>query len=166
MDGGVPEVEQLLTIGGYKDGQVAGGVAGGRDGNDAGHDLGLAFERFDVVAQGAEAAASHGVERILGSFRDLEGPEVSTGAGPEFPFDFREDAAGVGEGGAAAGVDCAADVVWVGVGEDDGIDIPGADAGNFQAGLYGAGAAGILAGAGIDQDGMAAGFYEQAGIRA
>jgi hypothetical protein len=54
----------------------------------------------------------------------------------------------------------------MGVGEDYGIDIAGADAGDFEARLNGSGGAGILAGAGIDEDDAAASFDEQAGIGA
>ena len=57
-------------------------------------------------------------------------------------------------------------MVGVGVGEDYGIDILGADAGHFEARLDGAGSAGVFAGPGIDQHDMPYGFDEQAGIRA
>src|ERR1017187_3335545 len=47
-----------------------------------------------------------------------------------------------------------------------GLRSVGADAGHFEARLDGAGGAGGFAGPGIDQDDMAAGLDEQAGIRA
>ena len=88
------------------------------------------------------------------------------GAGPEFPLQFGQNVAGVGESRPAAEVDRAADVVWVGVGQDHRIDIPGPYAGHFQARLDGAGGAGVFACPGIDQHDMASRFDQQAGIRA
>src|ERR1017187_1076093 len=92
--------------------------------------------------------------------------EVGASAGPEFPFQFGEKISGVGERGAAAKVDGAADMVGVGVGEDHAIDILRADAGHFEARLYGAGGAGIFACPGIHEHDMASGLDEQSGIGA
>ena len=149
-----------------KDGEVAGGVSGSGDDGDAGNDFGFAIDGLDLMAERSEAAAGHGLNAGLGIFGQAQAGQVGAGAGPELPFDFGEDVAGVGEGGAAEHVDGAADVVGVGVGEDDGIDIVGTDAGDFEARLNGSGGARVLAGAGIDEDDVAAGFDEQAGIGA
>src|ERR1035438_3814084 len=92
--------------------------------------------------------------------------QVGAGAGPEFPFQFGENISGVGESGAPAQVDGAADVVGVGVGEDHGVDILGADAGHLEARLDGAGSGGVFAGPGIHEHDMASGFDEQACIGA
>jgi hypothetical protein len=166
VDGGIAEVEQILAFRGNQDGQMARRVTGRGNGGDAGHDFGFAVDGLDLVAQHAEAAARHGVDGLLGRVGHAERTQVGAGGGPELPFDFGKHVAGVGEGGAPAQVDGAADVVGVGVGENHGIDILGADAGHFQARLDGAGSAGGFTGPGIDQDDMTPGFDEQAGIRA
>src|SRR5450759_5017672 len=164
VDGGIAQVEQLLAFGCDQHGKMAWSVAGRGNGDDAGHDLDLAVDGLDLVAQRAEAAARHGVEGLLGRVGHAERAQVGAGGGPEFPFQFGENIAGVGESGAPAQVDGAADVVGVGVGEDDGIDILWADTGPFEARLNGAVGAGIFASPGIDQHDMASGFDEQAGI--
>ena len=61
VDGGIAEVEQLLTFGGDEHGEVARRVSGCGNGDYARHDFGFAIDGFDLVAEGAEAAAGHGI---------------------------------------------------------------------------------------------------------
>ena len=65
--------------------------------DDAGHDFSFAVDGLDLVAQGAKAAARHGVERLPGGVGHAEWPQVGVRAGPEFPFQFGKNVAGVGE---------------------------------------------------------------------
>ena len=93
-------------------------------------------------------------------------PQVGVRAGPEFPFQFGKHVAGVGESRAPAKVDRAANVVWMGVSQDDGIDILRPYASHFEARLNGAGRTGVFPRPGIDQRDMASGFDQQTGIGA
>ena len=141
-------------------------VTGSGNADHAGHDFSFPVDGLDLVAQRAKAAARHGVQRLLGGIGQAEVPQVGVGAGPEFPLQFGKNVAGVGESGAPAQVDRAANVVWMGVSQDHGIDILGAYAGHVQARLNGAGRTGVFACPGIDDHDMASGFDQQAGIRA
>jgi hypothetical protein len=93
-------------------------------------------------------------------------PQVGVRPRPEFPFQFGKHVASVGKGRAAAKVDRAANVVWMGVSEDDGIDILRPYTSHFQARLNSAGRPRVFPRPGIDQRDMASRFDQQTRIRA
>jgi hypothetical protein len=123
-------------------------------------------DRFDLVPQGPEATARHRLDRFPGCLGHSEVAEIAADAGPEFPFEFGQNVAGIGECRASEQVDRAADVVGVGVGEDHRVDISGPDAGHFQPRLDRTAGAGVFAGPGIDQHDVSTGLDQQAGVRA
>ena len=118
LDGrGVEEVshdeEGLRLIG-----RVAGGVAGGVKGGDAGERRLAKGEGLDAAHVGGEDLSGEGAVAA-----GLRLPIVALGGG--------EVEGGLGEDGGAVGVDQAADVVAVQVGEEDVADRVGPDAGKY-----------------------------------
>lgn len=119
---GIAHVQQLLTLGFEGDDHVARRVTGRGNRADAGQQLPVERQRVEPVCDRGEGVA----DPVGVHLRALGQVLIPVPVGR---LDRPDEVAGVGEDGVASRVEYAADVVGVGMGDDDRVDGLGRDAG-------------------------------------
>jgi len=116
--------QQLVASGMDEEGRHAGRVTGCGDGRQAWHDLDAGLVEFNLVHDRLETVLDIRCEAYAKLLRYRHVGEIGIGANEEVPVGLRNENRGTWEGFAAACSSQIADMVGMGVRNDDRIDVP------------------------------------------